>query len=110
MGIKNEIGLVVGDRVKVISSLGGKSLTGRLGTVVIVRLKNQKSNSPFGGFTIGVEMDKPFAGGHSCSGFPPNFPIFKSGHCRWGSHDEVKFIEHGPPIKPQTYDYHKQKM
>lgn len=95
----SSIPLVLGDRIKVkeLGFAGTKSLRGKLGTVIVLR---EESNA----HTIGVQFDNPYSGGHNCEGFAPNFPIFKNGYCRWGHHDEVEFIEHGPPIEPVRYD------
>lgn len=101
---KVQLKFVLGDRVRVIGYDGFEDcheLSGKLGTIVI-------SHHTEGGW-VGVQFDEAFSQGHNCSGNPPNYPRFEHNKCRWGSVDDLEFIEHGPMIEPVGYDFIEQK-
>ena len=73
-----KIDLEIGMRVEAIKAFAGyDSLRGKTG--IVIHLEEDWA----GEYLVGVEFDEPFEGGHACKGQG------RSGHCRYGSSDEL---------------------
>ena len=89
------IGLKVGDRVRVINTVDGHDLVGKLGTVKAI------NDSPF---PIGVAFDDYFSAGH---GLDSNC---ENGHGRWGKESEFILISRAKEIVPKQLEGGKTTM
>jgi hypothetical protein len=86
----------MGDRVRAVAGIFCDADVGEdnIGTVVVIEYHGN----------VGVQFDREFREGHTCDGSPPNYPRFKSGHCRWGNVGELEFVSHGEFLAPEGYD------
>lgn len=93
----------LGDQVRVVGMFDDDSdLDNQTGVVIHVAGE--------GDYEVGVQFDEEFSGGHSCAGRPPNFPVFKAGHCYWGYDKQLALLSHGDPVKPEYFDLERQEM